>query len=225
MPTQQYIRAVAFDFDGTLANSQLDFIHMRHQIRRVVSRYMSPPAEEGRYILEWLEHVQHQLAKKTPEQARQLQAEAMQTIVDIEVEAARRGHMFQDAPTVLHELKARGIPTCIVTRNCKEGVLTLLPDAYSLCTTVVSRDDIQEVKPDPRHLLHALTLCGHTPTNALMVGDHPMDIVMGIQAGTSTAGVTTGEADRRTLHNAGAQYVVENLSQLMQHIRHRLPNG
>jgi phosphoglycolate phosphatase len=51
-----------------------------------------------------------------------------------------------------------------------------------------------------------------------MVGDHPMDILMGKQAGAVTAGVTTGEGNHETLQQAGADYIADSLQELMQSI-------
>ncbi|MFV0421366.1 HAD family hydrolase [Oleidesulfovibrio sp.] len=223
MASQNTMQAIAFDFDGTLADSKIDFSRMRATLRSVIEKYTTPPSDEGKYILEWLELAKAQLAESAPEKVELLHRDTMQAIIDIEVEAARNGSMFEGAVEMLTKLKSAGVSTYIVTRNCKEGVLAMLPDAETLCTGVFTRNDVSAVKPDPRHLLHALQVCGCAPEQSLMVGDHVMDIVMGKNAGALTAGITTGESDYMALYNAGADYVVDSLAELYAAIEHTLP--
>jgi len=53
---------------------------------------------------------------------------------------------------------------------------------------------VEKVKPDPQHLLDALSLLGGEPNKALMIGDHPMDILAGKRAGMKTAAVLTSKS-------------------------------
>ncbi|MBL3583340.1 HAD family hydrolase [Oleidesulfovibrio alaskensis] len=218
MLSRHALQAIAFDFDGTLADSRIDFTEMRAALHATVSRFMQPPSDSGMYILEWLETAESELAETSAPQAALLKQATLKTIEEIEVAAARRGQMFSGAVHMLQQLKSAGISTYIVTRNCRAGVLAMLPEAYSLCTGVFTRDDVTAVKPDPRHLTQALAVCGCPAQNALMVGDHPMDILMGKQAGAVTAGVTTGEGNHETLQQAGADYIADSLQELMQSI-------
>jgi phosphoglycolate phosphatase len=116
---------------------------------------------------------------------------------------------------MLAALAAMGVPVAIVTRNCPEAVRAVFPDVDALCPCLLTRDDVPSVKPDPDHLLRALGMLGRTPAQALMVGDHPMDIVTGQRAGTLTAGVVSGESPAHALHEAGAHVVADHCGVLM----------
>ena len=48
-----------------------------------------------------------------------------------------------------------------------------------------------------------------------MVGDMPVDILMGARAGARTVGVTYGNSSREDLKAAGADYVFDRFSQLL----------
>ena len=55
-------------------------------------------------------------------------------------------------------------------------------------------------------------------SEALVVGDMPVDIQMGLGAGTRTCGVSYGNANRDALLAAGAHYVIDDFAQLEQGI-------
>ncbi|MCR5836792.1 MAG: HAD hydrolase-like protein [Lachnospiraceae bacterium] len=50
---------------------------------------------------------------------------------------------------------------------------------------------------------------------SLVVGDMPVDIEMGRSAGVCTCGVTYGNSSKEDLEKAGADYVVEDIIELM----------
>lgn len=52
--------------------------------------------------------------------------------------------------------------------------------------------------------------------DTIVVGDMPVDIIMGRNAGTFTCGVTYGNASKRQLIDAHADYIIEDLSQLLK---------
>lgn len=106
--------------------------------------------------------------------------------------------------------------TAIITRNCSDALRAVFPDAHETVGAVLTRDDVERVKPDPEHLGNALERLGVTPAAALMVGDHPLDVETGKRAGTMTAGVLSGGYDREMLVAAGADFVVEDCGELRQ---------
>jgi len=55
-----------------------------------------------------------------------------------------------------------------------------------------------------------------TPTSTLMVGDHPLDIETGRQAGTFTAGVLTGHFQEIDFLRAGADLVLPRAVDLIK---------
>jgi phosphoglycolate phosphatase-like HAD superfamily hydrolase len=56
------------------------------------------------------------------------------------------------------------------------------------------------------------------PSVSLTVGDHPMDIRAGKEAGTFTVGVLTGYSNADALLDAGADLVVESAAQLVLYL-------
>ena len=52
-------------------------------------------------------------------------------------------------------------------------------------------------------------------SDAIVVGDMPVDIQMGKSAGVRTCGVSFGNSGREALLRAGADYVIDDFSELI----------
>lgn len=120
----------------------------------------------------------------------------------------------------LHELlahiRANGTKLGICT-NRGAGARDLLQQIGVLndFDVVVTADDVKSFKPDPEGLLQALANIGVAAEHAVMVGDTSADIGAGKNAGTCfTIGVTHGFTSAETLREAGADYVVDHLSEI-----------
>ena len=56
-------------------------------------------------------------------------------------------------------------------------------------------------------------------SETLVVGDMAVDILMGANAGAKTCGVTWGNGRREELEQAGADYIIDRMEELL-HIIH-----
>ena len=205
--------AVVFDFDGTLAELVLDFSAMRRLVAETAAAYLPqvPPAE-GRPVLEYAAFLARGLDDGP---ARRFLGEVAGHIRDMEIEAATRARLFPQTRPTLTTLAQAGIPCGIITRNCREAVARVFPDADRYVGVVLTRDEARHVKPDPRHLLDALAALGAAPARALMVGDHPMDVATGKAAGTLTAGVASGRIGLDELGRAGPDFLAAHVGELL----------
>ena len=80
---------------------------------------------------------------------------------------------------------------------------------------IITPEDVRNAKPDPEPVLLALERLGVPAAEALFVGDSPHDIAAGRAAGTRTAGVLWGPFPRRTLEEAGADYLLERQDEVL----------
>jgi phosphoglycolate phosphatase len=208
------LSAVVFDFDGTLAELTIDFPEMKRRVAELAADYLHPLPEVGPPVLEWLEDVARAVAGNGGGHL-ELKARAMELIEAVEVEAASRGRAFEFSRRIFRDLRARSLPSAVITRNCRRAVQAVFPDLASLTGIVLTRDEATRVKPHPDHLLAALDEIGAAPETTLMVGDHPLDVETGKRAGTLTAGVSSGNASREELAAAGADFLAGNALELM----------
>lgn len=217
----EHVRALLFDFDGTLVRPSIDFAEMRRRVLILASGLgAGHPSLERLPVLEIIARVQGDLGSGS-ERARDFAAQAQQLVLQIELEAADRTSAYAGVPGMLLEFKSRGYSIGIVTRNCRAAVERILA-RESLCHDVLlTRDDVTHVKPDPRHLLAALAVLGAGPEQALMCGDHPMDVFAGQQIGLCTVQVCEpGVTHATPFAEVEPDLVVAHVTDLLEYLNH-----
>ena len=216
MKTTISIRAVFFDFDGTLAKLNINFPLMRQAVLDLIGAYGVPlRGLSNLYVLEMIKAAQELISEKHPRKKDVFLEEAVALITKIETEAAKKGELIGGTRDMLAELKRRNIKTGVVTRNCKAAVTMVFPDIFNYCDSVITREMTRNVKPHPEHLLVALQSLGVAPQLSSMVGDHPMDIEIGKHAGTLTIGVLTGYSTSDELLKAGADIIIDKAAEII----------
>lgn len=214
------IAGVVFDFDGTLAELHLDFVDMKGRVGRLYQEiFRRVPDAPLLPALEWIDSLTADPATADIARAEAFRRGAHELIVDMELEAAHRGRLFDFTRPILRLLKQEEVRTAIITRNCEQAVRIVFPDLDDYCDGFLSRDHVQRVKPDPDHLLRALKRICVAPDAAIMVGDHPIDIRTGRLAGVLTAGVFSGNASRADLVQSGAELIAQSCLELIRQLK------
>jgi phosphoglycolate phosphatase len=207
------IKAIIFDFDGTLAVLNIDFSFMKEKVLDLVRHF---GVEEGlireRYLLEMIDEVYQLIWEKHPSEAEDFYQEAHRILHEVELKAAEEGKLIPGVEATLKILREKGMKVGIVTRNCEDAVRKVFPNINEFCDVFISRDSIKKVKPHPDHLTSAMKTLNVSGEEAVMVGDHPLDIQAGKRVGMKTIGVLTGRTKREDFEKAGADYILENVS-------------
>ena len=204
-----------FDFDGTLAVLNIDFSEMREQVFELMRKYsVNEEKIEERYLLEIIDEVVQILNQKNPAAAETFYQEAHQILHEVELKAAEEGKLLPGVEAALKSLRGRGLKVGIVTRNCEEAVRKVVPDIEAFCDVFVSRDLIKKVKPHPEQLTSVLKALHVTGEETVMVGDHTIDIQAGKRVGMRTVGVLTGRVKKEEFEKAGADWVLEEASEI-----------
>jgi phosphoglycolate phosphatase len=213
----QRVRAVVFDFDGTLAVLNIDFSSMRERVFELMRKYgVDEELIEERYVLEIIDEVALILSKRDSSAAEEFYQKAHLILHEIEMKAAEEGRMLPGVKETLVSLKRKGIKVGIVTRNCEEAVRKVLPDIEKVCDGFISRDSIKKVKPHPEQLTSVVKALHVTGEETLMVGDHTIDIQAGKRVGMKTVGVLTGRTQREEFEKAGADWILEDASEICE---------
>jgi phosphoglycolate phosphatase len=207
------IDTMLFDFDGTLVEVDIDFAQMRRGVISLGLEY-GIPSEPDLYVLESLEDIFEKLLQRDEGQAKEFKQRAERLIVNIEMEAVEGSITMPGADRTLRELKDRSIKIGIVTRNCRSAVMKAADMAGFVYDILLTRDDVERVKPDPQHLLDALRLMDSKPEGALMIGDHPMDILAGKRAGMKTAAVLNSKS-REDFEEVAPDLILTGIAELL----------
>ena len=213
----QGIRAVIFDFDGTLAVLNIDFSSMRERIFDLMRCYgVQEEMIQEKYLLEIIDEVYQILWKTNPTHAEDFYQKAHDILHEVEMKAAERGKLIPGTEATLKSLKQRGIKIGIITRNCEDAVRKVFPNLNDFCDVFVSRNSVKKVKPHPDHLTFAMESLKTSGEESVMVGDHVIDIQAGKGVGMKTIGVLTGRIKKEEFEKAGADYILRDVSEVCE---------
>ena len=212
--SQSGIRAVVLDFDGTLADTQPLIVSSIH---RTLSELGLPPRtdDECRAIIGLpLEECFVRLSGVDAATA-EVCAATYRRVFD-EDNHPGTVRLFPHVLETLSELHNRGLMLAICSsrgRPTLDGFVRSfhLEDYFSM---IVSANDVQRHKPHPDPVLAILRRLGVAVGETLVVGDASYDILMGRSAGCRTCGVTYGNQSAADLRDAGADYLVDDFSQI-----------
>lgn len=212
------LRALIFDFDGTLAELHIDFDLLRHKITALAEAMLDArPEPSSLPVLEWLDQLALEVEQnRGRDVALELHSRGRLIIQATELDAARQGRLFPYSRRVLASLARRKVRTAVITRNSTAAVLQVFPEIRECCDVFLPREETSAVKPDPAHLLAALSRLKVEPSQALMVGDHPMDIETGKRVGALTAGVASGRLDQDDLAEEAPDFLAQDVDDLVR---------
>jgi phosphoglycolate phosphatase len=215
MANFDHIKAVIFDFDGTLAVLNIDFDGMREQVFELVKHFgVEEKWITERYLLEIIDEVYSILGGKEPFRAEQFYQKAYQILYEVELRAAEKGRLIPGVEGTLTFLRGIGIKVGIITRNCEEAVRKVFPDIDACCDVFISRNSIKRVKPHPDHLSTTMKALNVLKEEAVMIGDHTIDIHAGKRVGMKTIGVLTGRTKKEEFEKAGADNVLSDATEI-----------
>lgn len=113
---------------------------------------------------------------------------------------------MDSAADLLRTLSEAGWKVVLVT-SAKDRELSALRraiDADDAITDTVTSDDVEQGKPAPEPLRHALGLAGAPAERAVFVGDTVWDMKAAVRAGVTGIGLLCGGIPRSDLEEAGA---------------------
>jgi len=175
------LKAVIFDLDGTLIDSKIDFRKMR---RRNIRLLEASGVEQGLLTEEMLNYDIERRAVEdlrtkgvSEEEIQRIFQKVADIMNEIELEAVEDAQLLNGVAETLEKLKKIGFKIGIITRSCREYANKILKkfELERLIDAVAARDDVSKPKPDPEHPRHLMKILGVKPSEAVLVGDHPMD--------------------------------------------------
>ncbi|HEY3398744.1 MAG TPA: HAD-IA family hydrolase [Armatimonadota bacterium] len=215
-PRRTRPRALVFDFDGTLVDSRIDFPLMRERVLVHLSAWgLKPDPAVEMLILETIHWARKNLRATSPLRADQYFAEAMALLWEIERPFCNQARLFPGVADALRAAATAGVSLGIITRNSRAGVGLVMARNPLPIAVIVTRDDLMDVKPHPRHLLQALQAMDVPAAQTWLIGDHPTDVACGLAAGAHAGAVLTGGTPAAALLAAGAELVCPDSASLV----------
>jgi phosphoglycolate phosphatase len=204
------IRAVLFDLDGTLMNTD---DRMVETLALRLQRFGWPGLyRHARRLV---------MAAETPANGLMTVLDALG--LDAPLLAARRrlkrlggpagpAHfpLMEGADDMLANLEPRYQLAVVTTRGREDAEAFLAQhDLSEMFDLVVTRENTWRLKPHPAPICHAAERLGVPTERCVMVGDTTVDVRSAQRAGAKAVAVTCGFGERRELERAGADVILD----------------
>lgn len=210
-------QAVLFDLDGTLAETDIDFSRLREATLQLIAEYAIDPLPlQLLDVLGAVEQAANELRSAgRPEEAEELRKRARARLQAMEMAYCSAPRPVPGAYDLLDALKTRGTRIGIVTRNDRHVSLRTLEQLRIPFDLLVSRDDVQKVKPHPQHILVFLQEWRVAPEQCVVVGDYWMDVEAGRAAGCCTVGIWRRDVPLNPFRDHPPDVLVRDLRELL----------
>ena len=126
--------------------------------------------------------------------------------------------LFSDMVETLNKLKKKGIVCTIATLRGRNSLIEFLESMgiMKYFSYILAAEDTAFLKPNAEPVKKILVDLSYGCENTLVVVDMPFDIIMGKNAGVHTCGVTYGVSDKKSLLEVGADWIIDNISDLLE---------
>lgn len=133
--------------------------------------------------------------------------------------AEKRDVIFPDVEAVLMSLSARYM-LALVSNTRRKYFTRIFPRKLaSLFRETMFFDEIRIPKPSPDPLLKMMERLGIGRDQCCYVGDSVLDVQMAKRGGVKVFSVATGDNSKEELQAAGADWVLNNLSELNEKLK------
>ena len=209
------IKLVILDFDGTLTDTRERIVRTNQEVQRrmhfpvcapeTIIATIGVPLREG--IMAMYQGVQIDNLPEWVKVYREVFEELKKDIVP---------ELFPHVKETLAELSGKGIVCTVASSRGRESLNDFLREMgiAQYISYVLGAEDVTRAKPHPEPVLKTLENLSVPASEAIVVGDMPVDVQMGLGAGAWTCGVTFGNSSHQELLASGAHYVIDDFSEL-----------
>ena len=129
--------------------------------------------------------------------------------------------LFPGVKETIEELHTRGYRLTIATSRLTDSLMLFMRhhDIDRYFEYLVGSDSVTNHKPHPEPVEKTLTALCIEPSEALVVGDMPVDIAMAHNAGVRAVGVDYGNATHAKLSEAEADWIISNITKLLDIVK------
>ncbi|ELV8718573.1 phosphoglycolate phosphatase [Vibrio vulnificus] len=220
--TQQEIKLIAFDLDGTLLDSVPDLAVAADQATRAVGFPGVTELQVRDYVGNGADiligRALSQSLTINPELSDELRAQARELFDDFYQKTGHKlSHLYPTVKETLKELHQAGFTLALVTNKPSKFVPDVLQQhgIADYFVDVLGGDSFPEKKPNPIALNWLMEKHQIQPTEMLMVGDSKNDILAAKNAGCASFGLTYGYNHGEPIAASEPDFVADSLAQLL----------
>lgn len=210
------IRLAIFDFDGTLADTAAVIVATMQE----TMRQLGLPVANERTCKDTIGiPLKAGFRQIFPE----LPSDRLDCCVDLYRDIFNRNkdvcvpQLFPGVKDTLKEFNTRRMDIAIASSRSSVSLrdLTAQLGIAQYIECIIGAEDVENAKPCADPALKAMAAFAAAPEHTVVVGDMPVDILMGKAAGAYTCGVSYGNATLQQLSDAGADFVIDHIGELM----------
>ncbi|MFH1179795.1 MAG: HAD family hydrolase [Candidatus Bathyarchaeota archaeon] len=209
-------RAVVFDLDGTLVESQIDYEKMGTQIKELLEEMgMNEHIEDRRKAYAVIRGGAETLLEYgLPKENLASTLNRLDQIMNnIELDALPTMQLKPNAAETLIKLQEYGIRLGVATRSHGGYAIQALTkfNLTHYFHGVIGRDETPYPKPDPRHLLSTIDLINAKPEETLYIGDTTTDLTTSQAAKVDFIGYWRDDEWAKRLMDGGCTRIIKDL--------------
>lgn len=208
---------VIFDLDGTLIRFPEPWIReARREFLKWLSEtfHINPESIGDLSIPQIIELV----ANGDREKYRELKGVANSIYSKRELEAAENAALREGVSELLNELRRRSVAMAVATNNCRDAAIISLKtagiDEFFNC--VVSRSDVEEMKPSPEMLVKAAYAVNVPLSMGIHVGDSVVDVFAARSIGMMAVSVMGGVSSLEKILSSRPHFIIEQPIHLLK---------
>ena len=216
------INTIIFDYDGTLCEFSIPFLKMRNEIITLLNFRLKNTENyfsmDDRISTTGLKAKQFLIQNNRENEWEDLKLEIEEILKKWEWEAAKKNEIYPVVLEILDSLKSQDIKLGIFTLEPKDIIHFLLKknNIHSFFTSIISRDDVINSKPDPEHLMKVLEELGSEPSNTLVIGDHPVDMECANNIGAYSMAVLNKRHGIKDFSHCKVNFFIKNISEFKE---------
>jgi HAD superfamily hydrolase (TIGR01509 family) len=217
------IEGVIFDLDATLVNLG-NFVDWNGAHKKVISEYLNCGCSKSMVercskmgLFNMLNLMFDELYSKYPkDKAEHIQGRVFSILATSEAKGISQCLLMPGVHHALRWLKSRGIVMGVATSNSQKVAEQILEKngLQRFFDAVVGRAPRLMMKPYPDQLLVCFEMLDVDPYEGVVVGDSVRDVEAGKTAGAYTIAIPAYFTSRKTLEEAGADYIISSLKEL-----------
>ena len=224
------VKAVVFDLDGTIVEFNLDYKAARAEVIQFLSSRGFPQSvfSINESVFEMLKKAQiyvqnHRAVNKD---FSKLKKDVLNIMEKYEIESAKSTQLVPGILEALRALSKMKLKLGLFTVNSWKATEHILSTfrLKPFFKTVVTRDSVSFVKPNPIHLETVLKSLKTKPEETIVVGDSTMDMKSAQELNVFAVGTSTGFATPEQLTQAGANCLISSpldLTELIERLNQK----
>jgi HAD superfamily hydrolase (TIGR01549 family) len=220
------VRAIIFDIDGTLSDSDDQMVARVTQLLRPLRFALSDDA--CRAAARWLVMAAESPGNFLYNMADRLSLDSflIKQLDRASQKRKQRVKKYWIIPGVVEMLAraAQRMPLAVVSARDEHSSLAFIRQFHlePYFKTIVTSQTCEHTKPFPDPLLYAARQLSVAPENCLMVGDTTVDMRAARLAGMQALGVLCGFGTQRELLRAGAHEILDSTAEVLDLLENRL---